>query len=190
MSDTRIARTAIFVIAAMAVLGVIMLFAVSGANQNRPHTVLAVLAFAVLAAVFLNFMRDSKHPPTTPLIEIPILAPEAQTPVLLDYSSIHRGDNEPVKTWRWGAATSGFFAAIGICAAGFFILAETIQSTSGVGLAYLATIGASIVVFCIMAARLNKRSGMYGFGQGAALGMVLGMLALGPCAFCYLITLK
>ena len=45
----------------------------------------------------------------------------------------------------------------------------------------------AVAGFIVATVRLSGR--WRGFGPGAAAGMCLGMLALGPCAACYLLTL-
>jgi hypothetical protein len=45
-----------------------------------------------------------------------------------------------------------------------------------------------VVSFIVASVRFSGR--WRGFGPGATVGLVLGLMALGPCAACYLMTLK
>ena len=92
-----------------------------------------------------------------------------------------------------GAVAGGFFAAIGVCAAGFFTLAATAdlggsrRSGANYNALFLAAVVLSVIAFIVITVRTSGR--WRGFGPGAAAGLCLGMLALGPCAACYLLTL-
>jgi hypothetical protein len=80
-----------------------------------------------------------------------------------------------------------------VCALGFLILGSTVEMNnsrrSGVNVhaIILAGVVFMVITFMVMTARLSGR--WRGFGPGAAAGLVLGLLALGPCAACYLMTL-
>lgn len=92
-----------------------------------------------------------------------------------------------------GAVAAGFFSAIGVCAAGFLILGFTsdLGGSRRTGPNYNALILAGVVIaviaFIVLAVRVSGR--WRGFGPGSIAGLSLGLMALGPCAACYLLTL-
>ena len=90
-----------------------------------------------------------------------------------------------------GAVAAGFFSSIGVCAVGFFILGSTADTRGrGGGPSHaliLSAVVLMVVAFIVATVRLGGR--WRGFGPGATAGLCLGMLALGPCAACYLLTL-
>ena len=92
-----------------------------------------------------------------------------------------------------GAVAAGFFSAVGVCAAGFLILGYTsdLSGSRRAGPNYHALILAGVVVavigFIVVAVRISGR--WRGFGPGSIAGLCLGLMALGPCAACYLLTL-
>ena len=93
-----------------------------------------------------------------------------------------------------GAVLAGFFGAIGVCALGIFVLGGTV-SMGGSGreqrnynALVLAGVVLMVIAFIVFTVRLSAR--WRGFGPGAIAGLILGMMALGPCAACYLMTLQ
>jgi hypothetical protein len=96
-----------------------------------------------------------------------------------------------------GAVAAGFFSSIGVCALGFVILAATTDYSGSVRggppgkvahALVLAAVVAAVGIYITLTARYARR--WRGFGPGATAGMCLGLLALGPCAACYLLTLS
>ena len=72
----------------------------------------------------------------------------------------------------------------------FFALVATGERTS-VQTRRLVFSGMVIVIVGLIFAAINlrKRPGWTGFGRGVAIGLALALMALGPCAACYILTL-
>ena len=91
-----------------------------------------------------------------------------------------------------GAFLLGFFSAIGLGAICFFILAASADtSKANVGerwFFFLLVIGL-LIGLVVLANRVGRNPRFNGIGRGVAIGLLLAMMALGPCAFCYLGTL-
>jgi hypothetical protein len=85
-----------------------------------------------------------------------------------------------------GAFVAGFLISIVVCAVCFVILAATAEGGGKTAhvVWFLLVVGI-MIGFITGASRVSYR--WRGFGLGTTVGMCLGMLAVGPCAFCYLI---
>lgn len=119
----------------------------------------------------------------------PSTSPAPGEPVVLDYGRPRK--SPPVGATAGGVA-AGFFSAIVVCGLGFLVLASTVDLGSrktavNHNALILATVVISVVLFMILTFRIAGR--WRGFGPGATAGLVLGLMALGPCAACYLMTL-
>jgi len=88
-----------------------------------------------------------------------------------------------------GAVTGGLFASLGVCATGFFVLLGTLDLPREQHANILLGVVLMVLMFIFAAPYFASRRGWRGFGLGATIGMVLGLLALGPCAFCYTMTI-
>ena len=88
------------------------------------------------------------------------------------------------------AFLGGFIMAIVIGIICFFALVATGERTS-VQTRRLVFSGMVIVIVGLIFAAINlrKRPGWTGFGRGVAIGLALALMALGPCAACYILTL-
>jgi len=88
------------------------------------------------------------------------------------------------------AFLGGFIMAIVIGIICFFALVATGERTS-VMTRRLVFSGMVIVIVGLIFAAINlrKRPGWTGFGRGVAIGLALALMALGPCAACYMLTL-
>ena len=88
------------------------------------------------------------------------------------------------------AFLGGFIIAIVIGIICFYALVATGERTS-VTTRRLVFAGmvVAIVGLIFAAIQLRKVRGWAGFGRGVAIGLALAMMALGPCAACYMLTL-
>jgi hypothetical protein len=107
--------------------------------------------------------------------------PSPGTPVL-DYRP--RGAKDGAVSMA--AFVLGFFAAIGVGAVVFFGLAETVGDSplSPGERVFVFAVGLAALIGLILGAILVGQNTFNGFGRGVATGLVLAMMALGPCAFC------
>jgi len=105
----------------------------------------------------------------------------------LPYAQYRRGPPpEPTNPF---AAVGGFFAALGVCAAGFFTLGFTVDAYKGMHGLILLGVVTFVLLFAFSTPGLSNRPKWRGYGRGVMIGMCLGLLALAPCAFCYTMTL-
>jgi hypothetical protein len=184
--DSRLAFGILLLIGIFVCVGVWVAMGATNAPAADSVAFAAVLVILVvviiLAAVALGPPKPAKTPPPLP----PARAWE-DSDKILQYSSIRRSDSPH---WSGGAFAGGFFAALGVCAGGFFLLGATIDSRNSVsGMIFLVIVVIAVIATITMGVFIGRRRSMLGFTQGVAVGMCLGLLALGPCAFCYLMTL-
>jgi hypothetical protein len=152
-------------------------------------------AAGIIGIVIVEATRKDKplppiYPPKSP---IPVASPAPESPPpsasakTLDYRApdFMRADNGGRERKFMG----GIFLALGICGADVVLLAATADSGSRPlnTLCLTAVVGAVIGVM-FAGWNLNRRPGWRGFGAGVLVGIGFGMLALGPCGFCYLFT--
>jgi hypothetical protein len=88
------------------------------------------------------------------------------------------------------AFLGGFITAIAIGIICFYALEATGERTSVTTRRMVFAGMVAVIVGLIFAAiQLRRRAGWAGFGRGVAIGLALAMMALGPCAACYMLTL-
>jgi hypothetical protein len=88
------------------------------------------------------------------------------------------------------AFLGGFIMAIVIGIICFYALVATGEKTSVTTRRMVFAGMVVVIVGLIFAAmQLRRRPGWAGFGRGVAIGLALAMMALGPCAACYVMTL-
>jgi cell division protein FtsW (lipid II flippase) len=84
----------------------------------------------------------------------------------------------------------GFFTAIGVCAGCFILLAATVDfQPKSAHVLFLCIVLAAVIGLIVLTTSVRQNPSWRGFGPGVTVGLVLGMMALGPCGFCYLMTL-
>jgi hypothetical protein len=189
--DTRIGRWVLLLLLGLMTVAAIMTF---GARQPVGGLFVLILMAAlgtfVLSTGGVRDVRDEawqqQEAPSRP-------GPADARGTVLEYV-VPRRPEQPAATA--GAVAAGFFSSIGVCALGFVILAATTDYSGSVrggppakvGHALiLASVVAAVGIYIALTARYARR--WRGFGPGATAGMCLGLLALGPCAACYLLTL-
>jgi hypothetical protein len=198
--DTQVARdtnsVAVITAVLLAALGAAA-FVTNWVGDARGFQFVLVLAVGVTVCAFIlgAFRRAPR-----PLAETrPELAASGQSvaapprhggPMVLGYG-MPQSRRAGAST---GAVLAGFFGAIGVCALGIFVLGGTV-SMGGSGreqrnynALVLAGVVLMVIAFIVFTVRLSAR--WRGFGPGAIAGLILGMMALGPCAACYLMTLQ
>jgi hypothetical protein len=83
----------------------------------------------------------------------------------------------------------GFFTSIGVCAACFILLGATVgYQPKEAHILFLGVALAAVVGLILLSVSMHRKADWRGFGPGVTVGLVLGMMALGPCGFCYLMT--
>lgn len=195
--DSRTIITMLCVLLALLTCGAFFSAAAGGIDGATFNFLLLLILAAFTAIVIVASVRRQKRDRDVAeaVAKMPQLPPSERE--LLAYQSPYKYSpytREPTNGW---AAAGGFFVSIGLCAGGFFLLAATTSlssssSSSGGASArgfLLLIVIAAVITYMIGIPALSRRPGWRGFGTGATIGLVLGMLALGPCAFCYLITL-
>lgn len=122
--------------------------------------------------------RPARPPPAVP----PIVG---YRPVAAD----HEERRATVWVSSWAPFALGFFAALGVCAGSFMLLGYTFDAEQVVRVFTLAGVIAAIAGLFVLRRVLQQRFGFSGFGRGLFVGLMLGGLALGPCAGCYFLAL-
>ena len=190
-SDTTLSRIIAIVVALLATLGVGMLVLTKG--MRGPGLMLLILVvLGVAAGVALALIPRKKDSDfREEMGEPPPLSNAAGSAVVelptLDYRGPRRvySTSEPANI---GAVIGGFLLAIGVCAGGFVLLGSTFGDNPGKPF-YLLLVILAVIGVIVAAAMLSGRPGWKGFGLAVTVGLMLGLLALGPCGFCYLISM-
>ena len=199
--DSRVTVIALWLIGALVCAGVILMAARSvGAGGGGGSLLCLVIGLGGVAALVM-FLRSSRSDtllsgePAMQPPPLPIAQPVTGRPGVLEYNPPPRLSPAKAQAMSIAAFTGGFFAAIAVCGLGFLLLAFTVDGGPGrshgggapVRALYLVVVIVAVIATAMLAATLNRRPGWRGFGPGAVVGLGLGMLALGPCAFCYLL---
>lgn len=190
--DTRTGTYLTYGLIALIAVGSLFTF-LSGTARNGTF----ILLLAGGLATFLYFLgqirADTAATPSEPSADSysdPSRDPGPGQSRVLEYGR-PRGSQRPAATP--GAVAGGFFSAIAVCGLGFLVLGSTAdysgrRSAGGnYNALILAAVVLAVIVFIVMTVRISGR--WRGFGPGATAGLCLGLLALGPCAACYLLTL-
>lgn len=88
-----------------------------------------------------------------------------------------------------GPFALGFFAAVGVCAGSFVLLGSTYDVTQALRVLTFTGVVAALAGLFVLRGVLQSRFGFSGFGRGMFVGLMLGGIALGPCAGCYFLRL-
>jgi hypothetical protein len=82
----------------------------------------------------------------------------------------------------------GFFIGLAICVGSMFLLGASYDAarTSGARPVVVGVVGAVYLTIGIAAITSDRKGILIGLGRGISVGLVLGLMALGPCALCYL----
>jgi FtsH-binding integral membrane protein len=194
-ADTNAVNIALIVMVVLLAVGAFISAAAVGVSSAIFNALIVVLMLAFVAVVIVTSYRKQKHDlqVARAIEQMPPPLAGHEREALSYFAPPPREPSNPL------AAAGGFFSAIGMCAAGFVILAATSGFTGSRGGSsatargertfFLLFVVAIAVGYMMGAPVLSRRKGWKGFGTGAIIGLSLGMLALGPCAFCYLITL-
>ena len=83
----------------------------------------------------------------------------------------------------------GLFASLGLCAGTFILFASTYKQPLAARRLYFFGALAAFVGLFLVRGPLQQRWGFTGFGRGIFIGMMLGMIALFPCAGWYALRL-
>jgi hypothetical protein len=126
--------------------------------------------------------------PPPPPLNPPLPPPLPGQPGTIDYRYGWAGAKPPPTSV--GATIGGFFAAVGVCALGFLILLGTLDKAKYHHGEILLGIVLMVLAFAFVTPNLSRRPGWRGYGMGVTIGLTLGLLALGPCAFCYTLTIQ
>jgi hypothetical protein len=151
---------------------------------------LFLLLFAGITWAFATTGPKATHVRAETAVVPPPLE-TAESVATLDYSSLRRRVQPDSARTHTGWFVMGFFGALGVCAGGFAVLAATVDNRrNGLGGFYLLAVFAGVAAVIVSAGIINRNPRRRGILPGVILGTILGMVALGPCAFCYLMTLS
>ena len=190
--DARIGRWLTFGI--LGLLGFAAVLTFAGGNASSGFFVLLLVGGLATVLYFLGATaserpRAAREPPPVPA---PAALPRDDRAAsgVLEYGT----PRPPRRPATAGAVTAGFFSAVGVCAAGFVVLLLSAEATTGsrrsandYNALILAGVVVAVLLYIAATVRFSRRWG--GFAPGAIAGLVLGLMALGPCAACYLLTL-
>ena len=126
-------------------------------------------------------LKPQQHPAPPPVEprETPVLpyrAPRLDTPTQRPGSSV-------------GPFIIGFVASLGVCVGGFMLLGLTFEVSQPLRWVSFSVVCGAVVGLFFLRYPLQQRFGFSGFGRGVTVGVILGMMALGPCAGCYFLRL-
>jgi hypothetical protein len=181
--DSKVSIAMIVLVTALVVVGSLIMLS----TLDAPGFTLVVLALVLAvggAAVARVALRGGPAPAPAPATS-PYDSQAPGSPPVLHYAS-HRAQREPA---RLGAFALGFFAALGICAAGFLALAATVDlKPKSLHPLLLTGVIVGVAGGFILNGVVARRIGGRGYGAGTITGMILGLMALAPCGLCYLMT--
>jgi hypothetical protein len=191
--DTRFGRWLSFGLVGL--LAIAAAFTFAGGNTSSGVFVMLMAGGLATFLYFFGEIRGDKAPrrgateATSESGPAPSPLPDVTGPSMLQYRTAGGADRPRATA---GAVAAGFFSAIGVCAVGFLILLATAETSSirahaSHNALYLAGVVVLVIAFIIASVNISWR--WRGFAPGAIAGLCLGMLALGPCAACYLMTL-
>jgi ribosomal protein S27E len=189
--DAAIARVMAGALAIVVTLGIVFLLQTLNIKAFNSGMIVLLIIVPGLAAYVLISVLLSRRVKTQP--EVPVEPPQDPSSglhvpsIVLQYHSPRRRGMSDDR-FNILAAMAGFILALGTCAAGVFLLAST--AGSHLGYLYVALIVAAIVLLCFVAAAFGDRRGFIGLRPGVIIGLVLGMMVLGPCGLCYLAEIK
>jgi hypothetical protein len=193
--DTRWAK--ILIVGLIAVLFIALFVTYSARDMAGFRvTLLAALGLTALLLLTGGFRRGAPRDNVVPAggLAVPPSLPSqlpasARQPVVVEYGALPRGTRRATA----GAFAGGFFSALAVCGLGILVLSATVDvssQNSGRNNNALFLVGVVVMVVSFIVASVRFAGRWRGFGPGAAVGLVLGLMALGPCAACYLMTLK
>jgi hypothetical protein len=188
--DARIARGIIAVLAVLVLIGVYVQFMATSSSGQEAIAYIAVIVVAIVMLILAGLIGKPAKPEEFESPRAGLTSDQTHiAPIELQYRS-KRSDQQQ-KRIRGGAFAGGFFASLAVCAGGFFLLGATMDmSSNGSHAIFLLIVATAVIGTIVMGVMIGRKPAMIGFGQGMMVGLVLGMLALGPCAFCYLLTIK
>ena len=186
-ADAILTKRIFIALVALLGIGVVISMVTVGGSAGLFNLVVAAVVIGIIALGLYGPSLRRKPPPATPAgMESPQPLAPGQPP-LLPYGGYRPGPQQPPANLL--ASMGGFFAALGVCAVGFFTLALTVDSYKGMHGLILLGVATLVLLFVFSTPGLASRPKWSGYGRGVMIGMCLGMLALGPCAFCYTMTL-
>ncbi len=171
------------IIGLLAIGGMIMLAGMDLGAVGR--ILIVVLLIAAVAGLVIIGVRSKRESDATARGNRSIAGPPS-IPGALPYRPTPDEDDG-----RTGLRfAGGFFTAIGVCAGCFILLAATVGiEPKSAHVLFLCIVLAAVIGLSALATSVRQNPSWRGFGPGVTVGLVLGMMALGPCGFCYLMTL-
>ena len=145
----------------------------------------ALIALGVVLLIVLSATFHRRRPRPAPTAPAQDRDPRAGP--YLEYQS--NLDRPRMRMWPF---VGGFFGGLALCALAMGLMigsVDMVDQPSGrpARFAIVALIAAMIIGAQFWAARLGRRRpGWSGIGRGTAIGLALGLMAVGPCAFCYI----
>jgi hypothetical protein len=173
-------------IAIMVLLTIGGMIMIGGMNLGAVGKILTlVLLTAAAAGLVMIGLRSKSETDALATVTKSSPAPPPISGALSYRSARDEGDG-----WTGLRFAGGFFAAIGVCAGCFILLAATVDyQPKAAHVVFLGVVLAAVVGLIVLTTSVRRNPSWSGFGPGVTVGLVLGMMALGPCGFCYLMTL-
>ena len=187
-SDSRWSRWLVFGMVVLFIASAIASIQLPGAQARVVVIVLLTLFVLACAAIpIIAAIRSESAATEDPPANLAEIRARFEERRVLEYRTA-RGYGGGVSAV---ATTGGCFAAIAICATGFAVLAGPAHGNQAASHQFiLLGVFALVLGFAIFSARIGKhRPRWRGFGLGAAIGLGFGLLALAPCALCYMMTI-
>ena len=186
-ADTRNTRIIFIALVVLLAVGAILSASTVGGSTAIFHVLILCVIFGLLmTGYFLTRRREQKPLPNPP--PLPEMSYGPGGVPILPYRNYHDFANPPPP--RTGAVVGGFFAALGVCALGVVVLMASLGTPTYTHGFFLIGVVTGVLLFVFTTPFIAEKPSMRGWGRGVAIGMCLGMLALGPCAFCYTLTLS
>jgi ribosomal protein S27E len=199
--DRSMSQVASVIVTAVILIGMVIAVIVEGITPATVALIVLVMIGAGVAWAVSGFpVWGSIKPQAQATVERePVPSASVQLSAeanlrSLDYRIPAQFRGPPREPTNYLAAIGGFFLAIGVCIGGIILLVASLAGASHAtsphgNLVYLIVVVLAVAGVIWAAARFGRRPGWRGFIPGVTIGLTLGMLALGPCGFCYLISL-
>jgi hypothetical protein len=179
-TDTRFTAIGLVALGVSLLVGAFLTMLISGSLVLT--AVLLIVAVGIIGLIVATWnsgrrQAQSLGPPPRP--------PDFDQSGVLNYQPVRAYRNEP------GILVlpflGGFFGSLLACGLAFVLFAATLETPQPTRMLIAFLAMAALVGLAVGSGFLGKRKGFSGIGRGTAIGLALGMFALGPCAFCYVL---
>jgi hypothetical protein len=187
--DSRNAGYIVLFLALAIPLGIAL--AIAKSNQFDGSLIFVFVIVLTVGWSLVALVKGSrKDQMAARLTAVPLLPTDisASTVRVLNYAR-----PRPVRTSSYsqktniGAAIGGFFLGLGVCIAGTALLVATMGRERT--LLYPLLVLGAVLGVAMAGGTLVSKPGFKGFQPAVVIGLVIGMLALGPIGLCYFVVL-